>query len=339
MSSQKNNITLTNEQKKILKLEKKYFNIIEKIIHRKEFKKNLKNMEKDLNNIYNFLANVWNDKNKLKIPAERLFRYHLYHRFNGIKGFYPSPVSCDIAIETRDAILNVDVKTIDINGNSGDIYTIQFEHNQTSFKNKNVQAYPPFNGFKVPSNLPEIDINSGKPILSYLIKVIYEDDGSEFKLSRNGTHPNIIITCLPNGKLSNLFENDLLTNNKTYNYYSHKDGNYYSVKEISSKIEYNAQATDENKINFIRSRCSIPDSWVPITLVSRLAFYDPEKDVVWTTVDKVSKGTITLEAVKSPNTGRFNEEYLTNRFDENGRPWCGNKKYFDILEQNSKTNF
>lgn len=329
MSSQKKDIKLTNEQKSILCLEKKYFNRLDELIHTKEFKHDLKKMEIDLNNIYKFLAStVWNEKNKLKIPAERLFRYHMYRNFSGVQGFYPSPVSCDIAVETKDVILNVDIKTIDINGNSGDIYTIQFEHNQTSFKNKNVQAYSPFEGFIVPSNLPEIDVNTEKPILSYLIKVIYEDNGKEFKLSKSGTHPNIIITCLPNGKLSNLFENDLLTNNKTYTYYSSKDGVYYSEKLISSKEEYISQ---ENKIEFIRKKCSLPKEWIPINLVSRLAFFDAEKEIVWATVDKTAQGKIFLCAVNKPNTGRFNEEYLTNRFDENGKPWIGNKKFFDIL--------
>ena len=114
---------------------------------------------------------------KVKEVSERLLRHHIYLKFSGYEKFYSSPISCDIALELDDVILNIDVKTIDKIGNSGELNSTQFEHNQTSFLNEKVLKSGPFPGFSVKSNLQSIDPRTHKPLLTYLIKIGYSDDG------------------------------------------------------------------------------------------------------------------------------------------------------------------
>lgn len=329
MAKQDTNIILSDTQKNILNLEKKYMKKIEEMLHTNDFKEDLTRMEKSLKSSYSFLSDVWNLKNKVKIPAERLLRYHFYSKFEHIVGFYPSPISCDIAVETNDAILNIDIKTIDINGNKGDIHTIQFEHNQTSFKHKNVQASKSFKGFKVQSNLPTFDIETKKPILTYLLKIIYNDDGEDFYLSKGDEYPTMILTCLPNGELSDLFQNDLITNFKTYTYYSESDEEYFKEKFISITSDFNI-IPNHKKHSYIEKKINIPFNWEKIFLSSRVGYYDLTTKQVWATVDIKNNKTV-LRAVKSPNTGRFNVDFLTLRFDSEKKEWQGNKPFNDII--------
>ena len=127
--------------------------ILERIIRSDVFTNDLKNIERETQEYYEILQEVWGKKNKIKEASERLLRHHMYTNFPSATTFYPSPISCDIALELDDIILNIDVKTIDKIGNSGDLKTTQFEHNQTSFVNKPVLASGNFPGFKVQSNL------------------------------------------------------------------------------------------------------------------------------------------------------------------------------------------
>ena len=124
-------------QNKILDLEEKYMHIIEDIVTSKTFLEDLKHIEEETQEYYEILQEVWGKKNKIKEASERLLRHHMYTTFTDAKNFYPSPISCDIALELEDIILNLDVKTIDKVGNSGELDSTQFEHNQTSFLNKN----------------------------------------------------------------------------------------------------------------------------------------------------------------------------------------------------------
>ena len=79
-------------------------------------------------------------KNKLKVPAERLVRHHIYTNLsNLITGIYPSPISSDLGIMTSDCVLCVDVKTVDTVGNRVDIGSTQVEPNQISFQNMRIR--------------------------------------------------------------------------------------------------------------------------------------------------------------------------------------------------------
>lgn len=66
MSKQRNDLTPNPNQKKILELEKKYFNKLEEIITSKDFLADLKNIERETKTNYRLLAKIWNVKIKLK---------------------------------------------------------------------------------------------------------------------------------------------------------------------------------------------------------------------------------------------------------------------------------
>ncbi len=319
-------------QNSILDLEKKYMDKLEKIINSKEFLDDLKNIEAETREYYPILQEIWGKKNKIKEASERLLRYYLYNNFQ-TKSFFSAPISSDIAIELDDIILNVDVKTIDKVGNGGEIKTTQFEHNQTSFLNDNVDAFPPFPGFKIQSNLRAMDSRTNKPLLTYLIKIVYADSGKgAFSICNDSKTPTLILTCLPNGLLSNLFENNLFTNFKNYIYYNKSHGEYFKPKYITDEIEY-SNLNKENMYKKIENAVYIPSDWQRIEGRSKLGYFDSNKEIGWFTV-KRKKGNhqeIFLEAVKSGDTGRYNDAWLEKRYDSKNVYWSGQRKYYEVL--------
>ena len=327
MGSQEKRDTYTQIEINILDLEKKYFEVISSIMTSKEFLFDLSKIEEYIKFNYKFLNEFWDLKNKIKIPAERLLRHH-FNNSNIVSGFYPSPISCDIAIETEDCILNMDVKTIDIIGNAGDIYTIQFEHNQCSFRHEKVLANGTFPGFSIHANLPSLDPFSKKPILTYLIKIIYSDTGQDFELLNPTDYPLMSLTCLPNGEISSLFNNNIFSNFKTYNYHKASEDEYYTPKRISSKSEYDSKPNRTQKYDFIQTKCSIPSIWERVTIVGKNGYYDKDKEALWVTVQKgTAAKTYELQAVSSPQTCRFNQSLLETRYDSKGVKWKGIQQY------------
>lgn len=334
MSKQSTTYIRQGKQNKILDLEEKYMNIIEKIITSKRFIEDLKNIESETQEYYEILQEVWGKKNKIKEASERLLRHHMYTNFAGEKNFYASPISCDIALELDDIILNIDVKTIDKVGNCGELNSTQFEHNQTSFLNNPVDITGDFPGFKVKSNLQAIDSKSKKPLLTYLVKIGYSDDAhGNFKLINDNSNPSLVLTCLPNGALSNLFDNDLFLNFKDYVYFAAYDGAYYKPKYITTKDEFNA-LNENNKFSRIEQKTDIPDSWTRVIGKTKFGYYDKGKKQIWYTVPrkKSTHWDIYLEAVKYGNTARFNDAWLIERYNSNNKNWCGERKYFNIYD-------
>lgn len=336
MSKQYTDIKRTAEQNKILDLEQKYMTIIENIVTSKDFIEDLKHIEKETQEYYEILQEVWGKKNKVKEVSERLLRHHIYLKFSGSERFYSSPISCDIALELDDIILNLDVKTIDKVGNAGELNSTQFEHNQTSFINKKVLSSGYFPGFVVKSNLQSIDPRTHKPILTFLVKIGYSDDGhGTFYFINSTKYPSLVVTCLPNGALSNLFNDNLFSNFKDYTYYDHVTGVYYKPRYITSKDEF-VTLTETAKFNRIEQQTDIPESWKRITWSNnKVGYYDDEKKVVWWTVEKkkVNHWDIYLMAVKNGNTARFNDAWLEERYNSNNEYWCGEQKYYRIYDK------
>lgn len=334
MSKQKTDLIPNANQKRILKLEKEYFDKLESIITSKDFLSDLKNVERETKTNYRLLSKIWNVKNKIKIPAERLVRYHIYKTlFNTDMGcsFFPSPVSCDLAVETDDAILNIDVKTDDIQGNRNDIYNTQLEHNQSSFNNRRIGANGPFKGLEAMANLKPIDEYSGKINLTYLIKIIYSDDGYNFEISSDKNNPTLTLTCIPNGILSELFDFDLLSNFKTYKYYTELDGEYYKEKLIGNNSIFN-NTNDEKKYEIIEDNINIPEHWIRGKVLSKVGYYDPDKDTVWLYQLKGSSNKkYYLCAVRCGDSSRYKSEWLKDRYDENGNLWEGLKEYYEMF--------
>lgn len=334
MAKQNINYNRSSIQNRILDLEEKYMNIIEDMVTSKEFIEDLKHIESETQEYYEILNEVWGRKNKVKEVSERLLRHHIYLRFSGAERFYSSPISCDIALELEDVILNIDVKTIDKVGNAGELLTTQFEHNQTSFLNKKVLSSGKFPGFVVKSNLQSIDPRTGKPLLTFLVKIGYSDDGKGvFNFINSSKHPSIVITCLPNGTLSNLFDNDLFNNFKDYIYYDIQNGVYYKPRRITGKDEFSS-LTNESKFARIEQVTDIPETWERTEWPGKVGYYDTVKQQVWWTVDRKigNHWDIYLTAVRKGNTARFNDSWLEERYNSKNEHWTGIRKFYRIYD-------
>ncbi len=334
MSEQNINCSRTQIQNNILNLEEKYMNVLESIITSDMFKDDLKNIEQEIQEYYEILSEAWNKKNKIKEASERLLRHHMYSYFESTK-FYPSPISCDIALELDDIILNVDVKTIDKIGNSGELNSTQLEHNQTSFINEKVMRAGEFPGLQVPANLNSIDPRTDKPILTFLIKIGYADSNDHFNFLNNENDPSLVLTCIPNGQLSELFGNDLFVNFKDYLYYGRNHGLYYSPRRITTSREFNNLDTS-SKFLKIESSTDIPSSWHRIVWENnrnnKIGYYDIDHRILWWPMSKKESGhnSIFLKAVKGGNTFRFKDTYLEKRYNSQNEEWSGERKYYNI---------
>lgn len=332
MAMQDTTCKRTDIQNRILDLEEKYMHIIEEMVTSKEFIDDLKHIEAETQEYYDVLDDVWGKKNKVKEVSERLLRHHIYLKFSGAERFYSSPISCDIALELDDVILNLDVKTIDKVGNAGELTTTQFEHNQTSFLNKKVLSAGDFPGFSVKSNLQSIDPRTGKPLLTYLVKIGYSDDShGTFYFINSSSYPSIVVTCLPNGTLSDLFDRDLFNNFKDYIYYDQQNGVYYKPRYITNKDEFSSLSTN-SKFTRIEQATDIPESWKRTVWDNKVGYYDIDKKQVWWSVEKKKNGhwDVYLYAVKNGKTARFNNQWLEKRFNSKNEPWCGEHKFYKI---------
>ena len=310
--------------KEVLDLEKKYFDLLFSLFTSQAFIKDLKLIESEIKKNYSFLVKVWNEKNKIKIPAERLARQYIYKNlFYLIKRIYPSPISSDIAFITSDAVINIDVKTLDYKGNKGDINNLQFENNQSSFHNINLDADPniPNSGVKVECLLPDEYVNQlGQklPVLTYFLVIVYSDNNKTFQLYRGEAFDTIYLKCLPSGILSPLFKNDLINNFKTYSYFDIQKG-FEPVfltrdsKEIVQSI--NKYVSSYSDYQLIKGR-------------SKIGAYNKNqihpiyktKGVSWLPVKRkdkkgATKSSFYLEAVKKGHTMRVSNLRLIDRYD------------------------
>ena len=314
MGKQDIKIMRTSKQNEILDLEKKYFLKLFDMINSCGFKEDLLLIEKEIKDNYPKYRDTWDLKNKIKIPAERLVRQHVYiNFFEEIRGIYPSPVSSDLGIKLKDIVLCVDVKTLDTNSNENDIQSTAVEKNQTSFDNSN---FPYINTI---ANLDSIDHYSRLPVLTYIIKIIYTDDGYSFKLSRE-EKPTLVLTCIPNGELSNLFDRNIIENFKTYDYYIEKDDKYKSI-EIPKGVDENVFADEEciNKRGF--NKVMIGTSGRTIERPNKVAYIDPKSRIVWWSTSKSGKSYI--RPLKGGSSTRFYNNILKARFDSENRAWDG----------------
>lgn len=316
MPNQNLSVQKTEMQNKILELEKKYFTILENVFTSQAFIDDLLLVEKEIRENYPKFQNTWNLKNKIKIPAERLVRHHVYTKLHDIiTSVYPSPISSDLGIMTDDCVICIDVKTIDTVGNSVDISSTQVEPNQVSFQNTNHKY------IQTVSNLESIDHYSRRPVLTYVIKIIYTDDNYSFKLSRSDK-PSLVLACIPNGELSNLFDNDIIKNFKTYSYYTEADKPCFSSKLIPAQYD-----TPEKRRDYVEDYCvntlNFPKTIVETDNRSKNAYFDVVNRCLWweTSINKKPA----IRAVKSGSTARLSNEILKDRFDSKNNSWIGYK--------------
>lgn len=320
MGFQKTTVTRTKMMNEVLDLEKKYFAKINEMVQSEKFLNDLLLIEKEIRENYHEFKNTWNLKNKIKVPAERLIRHYIYMEWHeDIESIYPSPVSSDLGIKMKDAIVCVDIKTIDTVGNSGDISSTSTEKNQNSFDNKN---YPVFE-FK--SNLKSIDHYSRRPVLTFIIKIIYSDDNYSFKLCRK-EYPAIITTCIPNGEISGLFDFNIIDNFKTYDYYEEQDGSYWKPYIIRTSSKKSSEIKIETDIEFIKNRAFVDMS----DRIDKVAYYDVIHHCIWWLTSHKNKKAI--KAVKSGSSVRYNNEILKKRFDSKDEPWIGYIEYRNLKD-------
>lgn len=314
MAKQDITITTTPVQKTLLDLEKKYFLKLETIIKSTDFQNDLKAIEQEIKLNYSKLASTWNVKNKLKVAAERLVRHHVYKNLMAdIRGIYESPISSDLGIAFDDCILCVDCKTLDTKSNSTDIRYTSVEPNQTSFDNSN----HPY--IKTASNLETRARVSRLPVLTYIIKIIYRDDNVLFDISRtnnSGKKPSLVLVCIPNGELANLFDKNLIQNFKTYKYYTKANGTHFTPVSIPS--------TAPDKKVWTETYC-LGQGYVKVTIPqahgSKDIFLDAAHNCYWTYTSE--NKTYMIRAIFRGDCMRLNNAELKERFDSRNTPWDG----------------
>ena len=138
-NQEKNYKTYTADQKKILDLEKKYFDILFSIFSKQNFQNELRAIMNDINNNWTRVHTLWGKTNVVDLAVERHINFRIYNDpslKNHILSVYPSVISSDTAFVTKDAVINIDSKTISISGNSNDWKRQVIGCNQTSFNNK-----------------------------------------------------------------------------------------------------------------------------------------------------------------------------------------------------------
>ena len=325
MSKQQTDIARTSMQNTILNLEKKYFGILYSVFNSDAFIDDLLIIEKEIRENYPKFKGTWNLKNKFKVPAERLVRHHIYTQLHDIiTGIYPSPISSDLGVMTKDCILCIDVKTIDTVGNPVDIESTQVEPNQISFKNTNHLYIPTV------SNLESIDHYTRRPVLTYVIKLIYTDDNYSFKLSRINK-PTIVLVCVPNGELSNLFDYDIIQNFKTYSYYSKQDRPEYDVHYIPAQYCETNEQRKAYTMDYCVNTRKFQHMIIETDSKKKDAFFDAAHRVIWWLTSDNNRYAI--KAIKGGSTARLKNEYLTDRYDANNVFWSGYKETIIVKEK------
>lgn len=303
-------------------LERKYMEEIWEWVSSDEFSKDLLEIEQYIQSNYKDLNERYQIKNKLQKAAERLLFFYV-HRKLEVKGVYPSPISSDLAFYTDDALVNIDAKTIDLDGNEGDDKYIQFGPHQISFSNKPFFARTisgkKFGGIVLPPGLPEIEPKKKIPCLTFFMGITYRDDGKLFSLS------HIKLSCVPNGIIAREdFNNDLIINFKTYNYLKKDAANKIGVGYLPKPHNF---AIPHTWIPFcLKGGAGNNDTWLDTTLNHPYNRYEP---AIWRILDK--KYHICLGGA----TARIEPQKVEQRKDGVGKPWLGVRK-LDVKREGKK---
>jgi hypothetical protein len=297
---------MEKEYKKIVDLERMYFDKIWDIMSSPDFIKDLREVSEFIQNNYKQLSDFWGEKNKVKIAVERLIRFHSYKKLNVI-GIYPSPLSSDMAIVTEDCVINIDAKTIDMNGNAGDDTSIHFQKNQITFDNipffkQNIEGLKyhgiPFTPFLNPDY-------KGKPVLSFFLTVNYDDNFESFKLKH-------LSLCIVPHKIIVEVEhnNDIISNYKTYDY----------INKEQALLFNNPKYMPRN---------SKDNSWVELQGARNSTIYfdkSLEHPIFKNTQCGWKKISEQYKIVVYGGSARIPKGNLTNRLSSNGESWLGFKR-------------
>lgn len=296
-------MNLTNTQKHIIDLEKKYMELLTEIFQSDEFKHSMHIIEQRIIDDYFELQNIWQIKNKVAIALERITRFFIYKNQSSIN-VYHSPISSDIAFYTEDALICLDTKTIDLDGNAGDEKWIQFERNQVNIKNKVKYSTDKYKGVHYHECLPTIDKHTNKPLLTFFLCLIYKDDSKSFSIKR------MSLACVPNGELSALYDYDLISNYKTYQYITKTHAKSFNKKGIYGLEPYK----------------DINEDWI---CLENGSYYDTSVKHPSYEDEYVVRRLIGNEyrVLLGGDTARIDPKKIAKRIDSSGNHWNGYIKW------------
>ena len=243
MSVQQNKFfnSYTYNQKKVLDLEKKYFNILYQIFSQQSFSKELQAIMNNINKDWIKIRKIWDKPNVVDLAVERHINYRIYNDpllKDSIESIYPSVISSDTAFITSDAVINIDSKTISIGGNSDDWPRQTVGCNQISFDNK-LNFYAQRKKINIPITSLLEPYYDDKPVLSYFLSTLYlidekNETDSWYVDTEHINKPyhsskvkdktavkeeflkNIKFACMPHKEVSNLFEHKIIDGVKSY---------------------------------------------------------------------------------------------------------------------------
>ncbi|PEK58131.1 hypothetical protein [Bacillus wiedmannii] len=127
-----------------------------------------------------------------------------------------------------------------------------------------------------------------------------------FNLVKNkNAYPTIQVACIPNGKLSSLFDYNIIQGFKTYKY-----------------------SKDKDDIIFFDSKESALESFDLNTSLSKIpntnAYRDITSGKIWTLTSKNKKTCMCV--LVGGDTARISVEMLEKRLDSSNNPWSGYEK-------------
>ena len=208
-----------------------------------------------------FILTKNNIASDLDMGAERIFHYVFAQ---GMRNPNSAPIGADLMYETFDSFIHIDIKTAS-ESNWGDYKgKIAIQPNQTSY---------PLSKFNITPNLPtyysktyEKDkIIYKKLSLTYFINILHKHASQDIY--------SMILVCMPNGELYNIYNDSILQAGKTKNSvrYSYKEEpqfrllstkmnkNIYRVEFIIKNKKY----TQKDIIGFSDEKYKIP-VWIEI---------------------------------------------------------------------------
>ncbi|MDA9845845.1 hypothetical protein N9C79_02625 [Acidimicrobiia bacterium] len=322
---------------KVLELEKSYQEKIWKILNKKSLN-DLKNAEELLNKDYFEINEIYQITNKVKVLFERITRHHIYINSEdiGIIKTYTSPISSDIAFETHDALIFIDMKTISITGNRNDLKKIEFLPNQITFKN-----IPMYSGTKIAESgnsiyfdgvvFPHNETNMTrkgmfsnsvlKPILTYFLTLHYYDDGEKIIITQkigdeDNENKEFSLACMPNYITAEYFwKNDIISDFKTYVYLDTKglENKFPKYKKKTLKEIENLEkiklTSKSQKYIYIDTSLKNPIYDINQNLWHKKKMTDPS---FYALLSGQSARILKDKLVSNSNEWRFSKESFTN---------------------------
>jgi len=307
-----------DDSSKIIDLERKYMDAIWDFLTSEKFLSDLKQIEIYIQSHYTELDKNYQIKNKLQLAAERLLSFYIFKNLS-VTGVYPSPISSDSAFFTNDCLINIDSKTIDLEGNRNDDRFIQVGPHQISFNNIPLYANNDiggidFKGIKLAAGLPEIEPKTNYPCLTYFMGITYRDNGTNFNIN------HIKLSCVPNGiVVKTEFGSNLILNFKTYRYLNENTARALNIQYLPRE-ENSFNMTSGDMVPFCLSTGIVNSPRSDAYLDTSLPHpFGEEGYVLWKKYHSDGKYFVCLGGA----TARLSPETLTERKDSNNQSWEG----------------